>query len=77
MPSTTSPRAPRAPRHPRIRTPYDLAAGGRGRGARMPSADLVKSLRAQADGILSPKLARTLMDLAADEIERLQQLPLI
>ena len=74
MPTTTT---PRADRKLRIRTPYDLAATGRGRGERYSSADLVKSLRAQVDGIMNPKLARTLMDRAADEIERLQQLPLI
>lgn len=74
MPATTT---PRADRELRIRTPYDLAASGRGRGERQSSAELVKNLRAQADGIMIPKLARTLMDRAADEIERLQQLPLI
>ena len=38
---------------------------------------LVKNLRCQAEGILNPKLARQLMLQAADEIERLQQLPLL
>ena len=62
----------------RIRTPYDIAAAGRRASRQSPtSAELVKNLRAQATGILNPKLARDLMERAADEIERLQQLPLL
>lgn len=65
----------------RIKTPYDLAATGKRHARPQPpqgrDAELVKNLRIQATGIMSPKLARDLMERAADAIERLQQLPLL